>query len=254
MHGNPSWNVASKAKPTCIDTGELQSLMQRFTPRCHQACGVMVGSTAPMRPPNHAAIAPKIRAIAPNSAPREVAVAAVSAAALRLLFGLLDHLPVLLLVLVPPARPRLVDRRRFAISRSPAQRVHGRLAPAEGHLSAQPAPQTRRHPSALPHQFRRWHPASTVQFRRMGRPHGRARALPLERRSAPSSRASGRSPTPLCPTSGKHPLRSPRSSWSGDRTRPASSEPRLSGHARLRRIPWLTSQAAGGIAAQQEQR
>ena len=52
-----------------------------------------------MRPPIQAASAPKMRAIEPNNAPRETAVAGRVRSRGGLALGLVDNLPVLLLVL-----------------------------------------------------------------------------------------------------------------------------------------------------------
>jgi hypothetical protein len=53
----------------------------------HERAEVMVGSTAPMRPPNHAAIAPIKTAMAPKSAPRDTVFVAASAAAVACLLA-----------------------------------------------------------------------------------------------------------------------------------------------------------------------
>ena len=71
----------------CRRRRRVRSVQVRALRRHDVSTVVMVGSTAPMRPPNHAAIAPRSSAMALSSAPRETAVVAVCAAAVACCFA-----------------------------------------------------------------------------------------------------------------------------------------------------------------------
>jgi hypothetical protein len=71
----------------CATDARLIMLRLRSAQWHQHRVGVIVGSTAPMRPPNQPAMAPSIKTMAPNNAARETAFAAVSAACIACCFA-----------------------------------------------------------------------------------------------------------------------------------------------------------------------
>ena len=178
-------------------------------PRCsrlaHGARGgtkpVTVGSTAPMRPPNHAAMAPSSSDNAPMRAPRDTALVAVAAAS----------------VASRCAASGLDD--------TAARTVAPACAPPRRGCSA-PWPSRRRlgFEQCRPAVDRPWQPRASRRPRRRAMPPGRCR--PSHRASSAPPRRTARHSPALEPPSGPRSGSRYRPCWSGrGRHRPAGRRP-----------------------------